>query len=109
MAKDYREITTGIDDCAVKLKALLPETVGAFGQLSRAAYTPCVVDRKMSELVALAISAIRCDGCIGYHARGAAPTGATQQEMAEILAVAVQMGGRPSVNYPADALRAHGQ
>jgi len=59
--------------------------------------------------VALAISAIRCDCCIGYHARGAVPTGATQEEMAEILAVAVQMGGRPSVNYLADALRAHGQ
>jgi len=45
-AKDYREITAGIDDYAVKLKALLPETVGAFGQSSRAAYTPSVEDRK---------------------------------------------------------------
>jgi AhpD family alkylhydroperoxidase len=110
MAKDYREITAGIDEYAVKLKALVPEALEAFGQLSRAAQTPGVLDHKTKELVALAISvAIRCDGCIGYHARGAVRTGATRQEVAEILAVAVQMGGGPSVNYAADALRAYDQ
>ena len=76
MPKDYREITAGIDEYAVKLKALVPEALGAFGQLSRAAQAPGALDHKTKELVALAISvAIRCDGCIGYHARGAMRTG----------------------------------
>jgi len=60
--------------------------------------------------VALAIAvATRCDGCIGYHARGAVRAGASRQEVAEILAVTIQMGGGPSVNYAADALRAFDQ
>ena len=110
MTKIYSEITSDIDEYALKLKELIPETLSAFGQLSRAAQKPGVVDHKTKELVALAISvATRCDGCIGYHARGAVRTGASRQEVAEILAVAIQMGGGPSVNYAADALRAYDQ
>jgi AhpD family alkylhydroperoxidase len=110
MIKDFRAITAEIDEYAIKLKALVPDALGAFGQLSRAAQSPGALDHKTKELVALAISvAVRCDGCIGYHARGAVRTGASRQEVAEVLAVAVQMGGGPSVNYAADALRAFDQ
>ncbi|MEQ1811541.1 MAG: carboxymuconolactone decarboxylase family protein [Terricaulis sp.] len=41
--------------------------------------------------------------------RGAHRTGASRQEIAEALGVAIQMGGGPSVNYAADALRAFDQ
>ncbi|HTZ72089.1 MAG TPA: carboxymuconolactone decarboxylase family protein [Acetobacteraceae bacterium] len=110
MPKDYRAITADIDEYALKLKALVPEAMGAFGKLSRGAQAPGALDHRMKELVALAISvAMRCDGCIGYHARGAVRTGATRQEVAEVLAVAVQMGGGPAVDYAADALRAFDQ
>jgi AhpD family alkylhydroperoxidase len=110
MPKDYRAMTAEIDEYALKLKALAPDTLAAFGKLTRAAQAPGALDHRTKELVALAISvAIRCDGCIGYHARGAVRTGATRQEVAEVLAVAVQMGGGPSVNYAADALRAFDQ
>ena len=65
---------------------------------------------ELKELLALAISvAIRCDGCVAYHTRGAARTGATRLEVAETLGVAIQMGGGPSMNYAADALRAFDQ
>jgi AhpD family alkylhydroperoxidase len=110
MTKDYRAITAEIDEYATKLKSLAPDALGAFGKLSRAAQSPGALDRRTKELVALAISvAMRCDGCIGYHARGAVRTGATRQEVAEVLAVAIQMGGGPSVDYAADALRAFDQ
>jgi AhpD family alkylhydroperoxidase len=61
-------------------------TVGEGGALSA----------KMRELIALAIAVTReCDGCIAAHARGAARRGATSQEVAEALGVAILMNGGP--------------
>jgi AhpD family alkylhydroperoxidase len=43
----------------------------------------------------------RCDGCIAYHARAAAHRGATADEVAEALGVALLMdGGTASVYGP---------
>lgn len=110
MAKDYIEIVHEIDAYALELKALIPETLSAFGRLTHAAQTPGALDRKAKELIALSIAvAGRCDGCIGYHARGALKAGVSRQELAEALGVAVQMGGGPSLDYATDALRAYDQ
>jgi len=110
MTNDYRARIAEIDEYAVELRALIPDSLAAFGALSKAAQSAGALDKKTKELLALAIGvAIRCDGCIGYHARGAQRTGARRQEVAEALAVAIQMGGGPSVNYAADALRAFDQ
>lgn len=107
MAKQFGEIIKDVDAYAIKLKALIPDVLAGFGALSRAAQTPGALDRKTKELMALAIAVSgRCDACIAHHARGAGRAGATRQELAETLAVAIQMGGGPSVNYASDALRA---
>ncbi len=104
------EIVHDIDAYALELKALIPDTLSAFGRLSHAAQTPGALEHKTKELIALAIAvAGRCDGCIGYHARGALRAGASRQELAEALGVAVQMGGGPAVDFAADALRAYDQ
>jgi AhpD family alkylhydroperoxidase len=54
------------------------------------------------ELIALAIAVTHgCDGCIAYHAQAAARRGATPEEVAEALGVALLMNGGPaSVNAP---------
>lgn len=110
MTTNYAERIAEIDEYAVQLRKLIPDTVSAFGGLSKAAQTAGALDKKTKELLALAISvAIRCEGCVAYHARGAHRTGATRQEVAETLGVAIQMGGGPSMNYAADALRAFDQ
>ncbi len=56
----------------------------------------------LKEAVALAISVVkRCDGCIAYHAKAAAKAGATPEEVAELLGVALMMdGGTASVYAP---------
>ena len=56
----------------------------------------------MKELVALAIAVVKqCDGCIAYHAKAAAMKGATREEAAEIIGVALLMdGGTASVYGP---------
>ena len=65
---------------------------------------------KTKELIALAIGvAVRCDGCIGFHAKACLELGATREEVAETLAMTVYMGGGPNLMYAADALRAYDQ
>jgi AhpD family alkylhydroperoxidase len=57
--------------------------------------------------MALAISvAIHCEGCIAYHARGAAAAGATEAEAAEAISVALLMSGGPGTTYGPMALQA---
>lgn len=110
MTADYAQRIAEIDEYAIELRKLIPDTVTSFGALSKAAQSAGLLDKKTKELLALAISvAIRCEGCVAYHARGARRTGATRQEVAETLGVAIQMGGGPSMNYAADALRAFDQ
>ena len=59
------------------------------------------------ELIALAIGvAGHCDGCIGFHAKSLVRAGATREQVMEALAVAVYMGGGPSLMYAADAVLA---
>jgi len=107
MGKQFVEIIKDVDAYAIELKALIPETMKAFGEISRAAQKPGTLDRKTKELMALAIAVSgQCDACIAYHARGAGKAGASRQEVAETLAVAIQMGGGPAVNSATDALRA---
>jgi len=110
MTTEYGARIAEIDEYGAELRKLIPDTLAAFGALSKSAQTAGALDKKTKELLALAISvAIRCDGCVAYHARGAVRTGASRQEVAETLGVAIQMGGGPSVNYAADALRAFDQ
>lgn len=105
--KSYADRISEIDDYAFKLKSLIPDTMTAFGQLSRAAQVSGALDHKTKELIALAIGVSqRCDGCIAYHSRNLVKLHASREEVAEMLGVAIQMGGGPVVNYAADALRA---
>ena len=52
--------------------------------------------------MALSIAVVKqCDGCIAYHAKAAARRGATPEEVAEALGVALLMdGGTASVYGP---------
>jgi AhpD family alkylhydroperoxidase len=94
-----------LDAYSKELHALVPDAVGAYGTLSRAAQKAGALDHKTKELIALAIGvATRCDGCIAYHARNSVRAGASRQEVAEMLAV--QIGGGPAMVHAADALKA---
>lgn len=50
--------------------------------------------------------AARCDGCIGFHTKTLVKLGATKQELEEMLAVAVYMGGGPFLMYAANVIAA---
>lgn len=108
MSGKFAERIAGVDSYVGQLLQMVPDSVKAYGGLSKAAQSPGALDTKTKELIALAISvATRCDGCIAYHARNSVRAGATRQEIAEMLGVTLQMGGGPSMVYAADALRAY--
>jgi AhpD family alkylhydroperoxidase len=84
------------------LRTAIPEVWSSFQDLHAAAVADGDVPKPLKEAAALAISVVkRCDGCIAYHARGAARAGATPAEVAEMLGVALLMdGGTASVYAP---------
>lgn len=87
------------------LNRAIPETAKGFGALSKAAKESGVLDVKTKEFVALGIAiADRCEACIGFHVEALMKAGGTREEMADVLAMAVQMGGGPSLMYAAKAL-----
>ncbi len=87
-----------------------PETMKAFSALARAALQSKALDGKTKELLALGISvAIRCDGCIAFHAEAAFEQGATRDEIMETMGMAIYMGAGPSVMYAAQAVEAFDQ
>ena len=59
------------------------------------------------ELIAVGIAISKgCRGCIASHTRGAARKGVTEEQMAETIGVAIQMGGGPASIYGPQAWEA---
>ena len=107
MTKNYREMTRAVSASLSKYRAHMPEVMKAFDAMARASTSDGVLDHKTKELIALCLGvAGHCDACIGFHMRALAKAGATRGEIEEALAVAVYMGGGPSLMYAADALTA---
>ena len=107
MNKSYQELTERISARLQPFRADAPDVMKAFGGLAAAATRDGALSRKTKELMALALGvAAHCDGCIGFHMQTLVKLGVTRAEVDETLAIAVYMGGGPSLMYAADALAA---
>jgi AhpD family alkylhydroperoxidase len=85
-----------------------PEAWEGFGMLHRAAAADGVLPGRVKELIALAIAVVKhCDGCIEYHAKAAAQRGASPEEVAEALSVALLMDGGPATVFGPRAFAAY--
>jgi AhpD family alkylhydroperoxidase len=107
MGKSYTDITAKINRGIMKLRRNVPDAMAGFSALSKGALKAGVLSELQKELIALAIGvAGHCDGCIGFHAKTLVGVGAKREEVMEALAVAVYMGGGPSLMYAANAVQA---
>ena len=89
------------------LGKLSPDTVRGYVTLGGAGQKTGRLDAKTRELIALAVAiSLRCDGCIAVHAAAAREHGATKEEIAEALAVAVGINAGAAVVYSTRALDA---
>jgi AhpD family alkylhydroperoxidase len=96
----YTDVIAELSEPTRSLRDESSEVWAGFGQLHKAAVADGALPAKVKELVALAIAVAKgCDGCIAYHAKAAARRGATAEEVAEVLGVALLIDGGPASVY----------
>jgi AhpD family alkylhydroperoxidase len=89
------------------LAKLNPDTIKGYTTLSRAGQKAAHLDEKTRELIALAVAiTLRCDGCITVHSAAARERGASKEEIAEVLGVAVSVNAGAAIVYSTRALDA---
>ncbi len=102
-----------MDDMKNDIRALnrtIPETTRAFATLSKSVKESDVLPFKTKEFIALGIAVAQgCEPCIGFHIEALVRIGASREEVADALAMALQMGGGPALMYAAKALAAYDQ
>jgi AhpD family alkylhydroperoxidase len=90
-----------------KIAAINPDILRANEIISNAAPKPQTLDAKTRELIALAVAVTtRCDGCIAFHSDAAKKAGATKEELAEALGVAIALNTGAALVYSARAMDA---
>lgn len=106
--KDYSTIADDYHKGFGNLAKDIPEAVAGFQGLMVAATKEGALSAKTKELIAFAIGiTVRCDGCLAHHSQAVLKAGATRDEVAEMIGVALLMGGGPSSVYGVEAMRAY--
>ncbi len=101
----WKELNARTRGMLKELNKTIPETAKGFQALSAGVKENGVLEFKQKEFVALGIAvATHCEACIGLHIEALIRIGATREEVADVLAMTVQMGGGPLLMYAAKAL-----
>ena len=104
---DHVSLIKNINESLGPFRKSQSEALLGFGQLARASMAEGAVSAKHKELIALAIGITQhCSGCVGFHVKARRKLGCTREELEEMLAVCVYMGGGPALMYAAEALKA---
>ena len=100
----YRlQLAKGIAD----LGRQTPGTARGYRELSQAGGQTARLDEKTRELIAIAVGVTRqCDGCITTHVAAARKSGASPEEIAEALGVAIAVNAGAALVYSARAMDA---
>ncbi|MGO4725464.1 carboxymuconolactone decarboxylase family protein [Inquilinus sp. 2KB_12] len=100
----YRQqLIAGVGD----LGKLSPDTVRGYAALGGAGAKTNHLDAKTRELIAVAVAiSLRCDGCITVHTEAARKLGATREEIAEALGVAISVNAGAALVYSTRTLDA---
>lgn len=100
----YRQqLIAGVGD----LGKLSPDTVRGYAALGGAGAKTNHLEAKTRELIALAVAiSLRCDGCITVHTEAARKLGATREEIAEALGVAISVNAGAAIVYSTRTLDA---
>ena len=104
---EHSRLIKDINENLAPLRKAQPDALQGFGQLAKASMAEGALSAKHKELMALAIGVTQhCSGCIGFHVKALIKLGCSKQELEEMLAVCVYMGGGPALMYTAEALAA---
>ncbi len=87
---------------------ITPDVMRGLMTIEGAAVKTGKLEPKIHELIALAVAVTtRCDGCIAVHTKKAVEHGATLEEIAEALGVAISLNAGAALTYSARVLEAH--
>jgi AhpD family alkylhydroperoxidase len=90
-----------------EINKIVPETVKGYQTLTAAGQKTNYLDAKQRELIALGVAVtLRCDGCIVVHTTEALKHGATKEEIAEALGVAISINAGAALVYSARVMDA---
>ncbi|WP_374283389.1 carboxymuconolactone decarboxylase family protein [Novosphingobium sp.] len=110
MHKDWPAMASELSAAIKQVRLGAPDVMKNFSAMASAATATGALDTKTKELMTMAIAvAIRCDGCIAFHAKAALQHGATREEIMETMGLAIYMGAGPSLMYAAQAVEAFDQ
>jgi AhpD family alkylhydroperoxidase len=108
MMLDWNEYQKELMTTIGKLAQISPETVTGYQTLHAAGKKTNLLGAKVRELIALAVAVTtHCDGCITVHTSNAIKAGATKEEIAEALGVAVAMNAGAALVYSARVMDAY--
>ena len=100
MMLDWNEYQKQIGKNFGELMKLSPDTVRGYRTLSDANASTSKLGEKTRQLISLAVAVTtRCDGCIVVHTEAALKAGATREEIAEALGVAIAMNAGAALVY----------
>jgi len=109
MMADWNGYRQQLVETIGKIAQLSPDTVRGYSVLGAAGSKTKHLDPKIRELIALAVAVtLRCDGCITVYTDAAIKQGASQEEIAEALGVAVSVNAGAALVYSARAMDAYG-
>jgi len=82
------------------IQANAPEAIKAFWAFDKAAMADGAIPVKYKELIALAVAlTTQCPYCLEIHSNKARQAGATEQEMAEVVAVAAALRAGAAITH----------
>ena len=108
MMLDWNAYPAEVSARVKEMSRLAPNAVTGFIALDKGANKTTHLDAKTRELIALAVAVTtRCDGCIAVHTDHAVKAGATREEVAEALGVAIALNAGAALVYSARVLDAY--
>lgn len=88
------------------LEASAPEAIKAFWAFDKAAMAAGAIPKKYKEMMALAVAfTTQCPYCIEIHANKAREEGASDQEIAEVVAIAAALRAGAAITHGTHALK----
>ncbi len=111
MLFDWNNYKTELMKSIPEFAKLTPDSLKGYQTLSNANSANSKLGEKTRQLISLAVAVTtRCDGCITFHSEAALKAGATREEIAEALGVAMAMNAGAALIYSLramDAVEAH--
>ncbi|WP_407713718.1 carboxymuconolactone decarboxylase family protein [Comamonas testosteroni] len=108
MFQDWNQYRTQLLARVGDFSKLSPGAVSGLMAIEGSAAKSDLLGAKVHELIALAVAVTtRCDGCIAVHTKKAVEAGASREEIAEALSVAMALNAGAALTYSARVLDAH--